>query len=142
MYEALLYSHSYVRYAVLILLVVVIITALAGWLGKKNYTTTDNKLNLWLFIFTHLQLLLGLVLYFVSPNVQFGSSTMKVESIRYWTVEHIFIMLIAVILITMARITAKKLPAAAAKHKRVFIFNFIAFLLVIAGIQMSGRGFF
>lgn len=142
MYQALLYSHSYIRFAVLILLVVVIITSLAGWLGKKNYTATDNKLNLWLFIFTHLQLLLGLILYVVSPFVRFGETTMKDSTTRYWTVEHISIMLIAVVLITMARITSKKLPAAAAKHKRVFIFNLIAFLLIVAGIQMSGRGFY
>lgn len=142
MYQALLYTHSYIRYAVLILLVVVIVTSLAGWLGKKNYTNTDNKLNLFLFISTHLQLLLGLILYIVSPNVKFGETTMSDGVTRYWTVEHIFIMLIAVVLITLARTTSKKLPAAAAKHKRVFIFNLIAFLLILVGIQMSGRGFF
>ncbi|MFN8336449.1 MAG: cytochrome b [Cyclobacteriaceae bacterium] len=142
MYQALLYSHSYIRFAVLILLVVVIITSLAGWLGKKNYTPTDNKLNLFLFISTHIQLLLGLILYVVSPHVKFGETTMKDSITRYWTVEHITIMLIAVVLITMARITSKKLPDAAAKHKRVFIFNLIAFLLILAGIQMSGRGFY
>lgn len=142
MYEALLYSHSYIRFAVLILLLVVVITSFVGWLGKKHYTGTDNKLSLFLFIATHLQLLLGLILYIVSPWVQFSGSTMKEKVIRYWTVEHIFVMLTAVILITVARISAKKMSSSGAKHKRLFIFNLIALLLILVGIQMSGRGFF
>lgn len=142
MYQALLTTHSYLRFVVLILLIVVIVTSLAGWLGKKDYTNTDNKLNLSLFISTHIQLLLGLILYVVSPQVRFGETTMKDSLTRYWTVEHLTIMLIAIVLITMARITSKKLPTATAKHKRVFIFNLIAFLLILLGIYMSGRGFY
>lgn len=142
MYEALLYSHSYIRFAVLILLLVVVITSFVGWLGKKHYTGTDNKLSLFLFIATHLQLLLGLILYIVSPWVQFSGSTMKDKILRYWTVEHIFVMLTAVILITVARISAKKMSSSGAKHKRLFIFNLIALLLILVGIQMSSRGFF
>lgn len=142
MYQALLYSHSYVRYAVFILLAVVVIVSFVGWLGKKHYTGTDDKLSLSLFMATHIQLTLGLVLYFVSPFVQFSSSTMKEKMLRYWTMEHILIMVIAVTLITMARVSAKKMTSSGAKHKRLFIFNLIALLLVMVGIHMSGRGFF
>lgn len=142
MYEALLHSHSFVRYAVLILLVIVVITSFMGWQGKKNYTGTDNKLSLSLFIATHLQLLLGLFLYFVSPFVKFGEFAMKVKLTRYWTVEHVLIMLIAIALITVARTSAKKMASAGAKHKRLFIFNLIALLLILVGIQMSSRGFY
>src|SRR6478609_8445734 len=106
MYQSLLYTHSYIRYAVLILLIVVVITSFVGWLGKKHYTGTDNKLSLSLFIATHLQLLLGLILYIVSPFVQFSGSTMKDKITRYWTMEHVLIMLIAIVLITVARISA------------------------------------
>lgn len=142
MYQALLSTHSYIRFAVLILLVVVTITSLAGWQGKKNYTNTDDKLSLSLFIATHLQLLLGLILYFISPVVQFNSDTMKNSTLRYWAVEHLTIMLIAIVLITLARITAKKMTTSDAKHKRLFIFNLIALLLIVVGIYQSGRGFF
>lgn len=140
MYTGLLHSHSYLRYFVLILLAVVIVTSFIGWIGKKNYTGTDNKLSLALFITTHLQLLVGLILYAVSPAVQFNGSTMKDATLRYWTVEHIFVMLIAVVLITMARISTKKMSSSGAKHKRMFIFNLIALLLVLVAIQMSQRG--
>jgi len=140
MYKLLIQAHSYNRYIVLILLVAVIVKALSGWLGKKPFDTGDNKVSLFLFIFTHIQLLLGLILYFVSPAVQFGADTMKVKEIRYWTVEHIFGMLIAIVLITVARTTMKKMTSAEAKHKRLFIFNFIALVIIIAVIFFSGRG--
>jgi hypothetical protein len=140
MYSGLLVSHSYLRYAVLALLLVVIFTSLLGWLNKRAYSSTDNKLSLFLFIGTHLQLLLGLLLYFVSPFVQFGSSTMKDATTRYWTVEHSTIMIIAIVLITMARVTAKKMTSSDAKHKRMFIFNALALVLILTGIVMSGRG--
>src|SRR5688572_8482126 len=102
MYTGLFHTHSFLRYAVLILLVVVIITSVMGWLNKKPYSSTNNKLSLYLFIATHLQLLVGLILYTQSDWVQFGKLAMKVKQVRYWTVEHISIMLIAIVLITMA----------------------------------------
>ena len=140
MYSGLLHSHSYLRYAVLILLVIVVVTSFLGWTGKKNYSATDNKLSLYLFIATHLQLLIGLILYTQSSWVQFGKLALKIKEVRYWTMEHATIMIIAIVLITMARITAKKLSSAEAKHKRMFIFNSIALVLILAGIIMSGRG--
>ena len=140
MYKILIQAHSYNRYIVLILLVAVIIKALSGWLGKKPFDSTDNKMSLFLLIFTHIQFLLGLVLYFVSPAVQFGADTMKVKEIRYWTVEHVFGMIIAIALITIARSTMKKMTSDEAKHKRLFIFNLIALIVIIAVIFFSGRG--
>ena len=138
MYNPLLFAHSYLRYIVLILLVVVIITSLLGLLNKKSYTTTDNKLSLFLFIATHLQLLLGLILYFVSPAVQFSGESMKNPEARYWLVEHNTAMLIAIILITLARTTSKKMTESAAKHRRMFIFNLIALVIIVVSISMSG----
>lgn len=140
MYSGLLHSHSFLRYAVLILLVIVVVTSLLGWTGKKNYGTTDNKLSLSLFIATHLQLLIGLILYTQSSWVQFGKLAMKIKEVRYWTMEHATIMLIAIMLITMARMTAKKMSSGEAKHKRMFIFNSLALVLILAGIAMTGRG--
>lgn len=140
LYTGLLHTHSLLRYIVLLLLVVVVVKSLMGWVNKKSYDPIDNKLGLWLMISTHTQLLFGLFLYFLSPLVQFSSGTMKDALARYWTVEHIFIMLLAVILITLARITSKKLSDDVAKHRRMFILNTVAFLLIVGAISMSGRG--
>ena len=99
-------------FAVLILLVVVNITSLAGWLGKKNYTPTDNKLNLFLLFLRTFNCCSDWFCTVVSPHVKFGETTMKDSITCYWTVEHITIMLIAVVLITIARITSKNFPDA------------------------------
>jgi hypothetical protein len=65
---------------------------------------------------------------------------MKDASARYWTVEHMTMMIIAVVLITVARSTAKKMTADEPKHRRLFIFNSIALIIILASITMSGRG--
>ena len=140
MYNGLLHAHSGVRYLVLLGLLIVVVTSLLGWINRKPYTSTDNKLSLSLFIATHTQLLLGLILYFVSPFVQFGATTMSEKTTRYWTVEHIVGMLVAVVLITLARSTAKRMSDDNARHKRMFIFNFVALVVIIAVIAISGRG--
>ena len=142
MYNALLVTHSYLRYIVLILLIVVIISSVLALIKKKPYTPGDNKLSLFLFISTHLQLLVGLILFFVSPVVQFSGEAMKDPTTRYWLVEHNTAMLIAIVLITLARTTSKKMTDSQARHKRMFIFNLIALIIIVVAISMSGRGFF
>ena len=141
MYNALLFIHSYVRYIVLILLIVVIIASAMGLINKKTYSNSDNKLGLFLLIFTHLQFLVGIILYFVSPAVVFSGQAMKDSSTRYWLVEHGFGMIVAIALITAARVTSKKMADTQAKYRRLLIFNLIAFLIIVLTISFSGRDF-
>ncbi|MFD1000440.1 cytochrome B [Ohtaekwangia kribbensis] len=138
MYTGLLHTHSSIRYLVLLLLIAVIIKSLIGLMNKKPFEKADNMLSLFLLIFTHIQFLAGLALYFVSPFVQFGGQTMSDKMTRYWTVEHITGMLIAVVLITIARSTSKRMSDPVAKHKRLFIFNTIALVIIIAVVLQGG----
>jgi len=142
MYAGLLHTHSFLRFLVLAFLILVVANSYLGWSGKKAFGKLDNILGLSLFSVTHTQLILGLLLYFQSAFVRFGSDTMKDPQLRYWTVEHITIMLASIVLITMARITSKKMTDDAAKHKRMFLFNGIALVLILLAIAMSMRGFF
>jgi hypothetical protein len=142
MHDLLLLAHSVFRYFALIFLIVLIIRSLMGWMNKSAFASLDEKFSLWLFIVAHTQLLLGLVLYFISPVVIFSAASMKDSVARYWLVEHLSIMLIAIILITVARISIKKISDGAAKYKRLFIYNFIALILILVAILQSGRGFF
>ncbi len=141
MYPTLLITHSLLRQFVLIFLIIVVVKTFLGYSNKSAFTKTDNMLGLSLFSLTHTQLLLGLILYFVSPFVQFSGSSMKDPTLRYWTVEHIVTMLVAVGLITAARTTSKKMTDPVAKHKRMFILNTIALVLILIGIALSKRGF-
>ena len=139
MYQGLLHLHSFTRYIVLIFLLVVIVQALSGVTGNKPFGKSNNKMSLFLLIFTHVQMLVGLILYFVSPFVKFGDTTMSDKMTRYWTVEHIFGMLIAVVLITVARISSKKLTTDAAKHKRLLILNSIALIIIVLTVILGDR---
>jgi hypothetical protein len=139
MYEGLLLTHSLLRYFILVALFAVIFMAIRGLTTKRPYGKWDNMVGLYLFIFTHMQLLAGLILYFMSPWVQFGSETMSNKTTRYWTVEHIVAMLIAVVLVTMARTTSKRMSSDAAKHRRMAIFNVVALVIIVGTILMSGR---
>lgn len=142
MYPILLQTHSFLRFLVLIFLIIVIIKAYMSMSGKKPFGKADNLLGLTLFSLTHTQLLVGLILYTQSPWVKFSGDSMKDAGLRYWTVEHASLMLIAIVLITMARITAKKMTDDDAKHRRILVFNTLAFIFILMGILMSGRGLF
>jgi len=111
-----------------------------GMSGKKPYGKLDNMLGLTLFSLTHTQLLLGLILYTQSPWVKLSGDSMKDPGLRYWTVEHASLMLIAIVLITLARTTAKKLADDDAKQRRILVFNTLAFVFIMMAILMSGRG--
>src|ERR1700744_5692145 len=142
MYNFLLHAHSGFRYVVGILLIIAIIVAFAGWLGKSAYGEGNRKLNLFTLISAHIQLLLGLVLYFKSPFVKFSSETMKNDSLRYWTVEHITMMIIAIVLITIGHSKSKKALTSEGKHKTIAVFYTIALIIIVLAIFMSKRGFF
>ncbi|MBL7871032.1 MAG: cytochrome B [Cyclobacteriaceae bacterium] len=142
MLDLVVLTHSVLRYFILIFLLIVIVRSLLGWQQKSAYTPLDDKFSLWLFIFTHTQLLFGLIQYFVSPVVIFSGASMKDPIARYWLVEHGVMMLIAIVLITVARITAKKMTETGARHKRLFIFNALALIIILVAIAQSGRGFF
>ena len=103
-------------------------------MSKRAFAPSDNKINLYLFISAHTQLLVGIILYFVSPFVQFSGDAMKNSEIRFFTMEHTSMMLVAIVLITMGRIMSKKAPTDAGKFKRLFWFNFIALLVILAAI--------
>jgi peptidoglycan/LPS O-acetylase OafA/YrhL len=141
-YSFFKYFHSGFRYIVIILVLAAIIGALAGWFGKKTYTEGNRKLNLFAMISVHTQFLLGLILYFLSPFVQFNSTTMKTPDTRYWTVEHITMMLFAIALITIGHGKSKRITLPEGKHRAIAIFYILAFIVVTVAIIQSHRPFF
>jgi NADH:ubiquinone oxidoreductase subunit 6 (subunit J) len=130
--------HSGFRYIVFLLVLVAIIQSLVGWLNQKPYTETNRKINLFALISAHTQLLIGLVLLFVSPLVHFDSSTMKDSVTRYFSVEHWVGMIIAIILITIGHSKSKKIILPESKHRTIAIFYIIALLVIVATI-MAGH---
>lgn len=140
MYQILTQIHSFLRWAILILLLASIIKSLMGMVGKKTFGASDNKIGLFLFISAHTQLLVAIGLFFVSPFVKFGGDSMGNPEIRFFTMEHTTMMLIAIVLITMGRILSKKAPTDTGKFKRLFWFNLIALLVIFMAIPWPFMG--
>lgn len=139
MYDIVLFLHSWIRWFILILGLVVLIKAYSGWFGNKPYLKGDNGMSAGFMGLLHLNLLLGLLLYFfLSPYVQsafnnFGAA-MKEAGLRYWAVEHILVMIIAVVVAQVGRIRAKRATTDLAKHKTTAIWYTIAIVLMLSRI--------
>lgn len=138
-YEIVLFLHSWVRWFILVLGLVVIIKSYSGWFGNKPYLKGDNGMSAGFMGLLHLNLLLGLILYFfLSPYVQsafnnFGAA-MKESTLRFWAVEHILVNIIAVVVAQIGRIKSKKAATDLQKHKIAAIWYTIAMILLLSRI--------
>lgn len=132
MYTGLTHAHSGWRWIVLILILTAILQALLQP-GKKT------KLPLFAMIATHLQLVIGIILYFISPKVLFAAETMKVALNRFYTVEHTTLMLLAVVLITLGYGKWKRADTAENGSKKVLTYYLIGLVLILAGIPWPFR---
>ncbi|MDX1444831.1 hypothetical protein [Lishizhenia sp.] len=132
--DILVSAHSGLRYIALLLLVIAVVNAI-GNKTKGEYLKKDKMINLFTMIIMHIQLLMGLVLYvnFWISKVPAGAA-MKMP-FRFYTVEHIFMMIIAIVLITVGRKKAEKEGLAGFnKHRLIRNFYGIALLLIFFAI--------
>ncbi|HLV50350.1 MAG TPA: hypothetical protein VKY44_00170 [Flavobacterium sp.] len=137
MYTGLQHAHSFIAYAALILLIVASINAMIGMSSNKQFKDSDRKIALFALIFTHIQLLVGIILYFVSPLVQSFSVAMKDSTLRLYALEHPLINLIAVVLITIGFSKHKKAATDKSKFKSIAIMYTIGTLLILSRIPWS-----
>ncbi|HZX59553.1 MAG TPA: cytochrome B [Mucilaginibacter sp.] len=139
-YSFLRYLHSGFRYIVLLLLVVAIIRAWADWVGKKPYNEGNRKLNMFAMISLHTQLLIGLIVYFVGKWYEnFSTMSSLSKEVRYWTVEHWSMMIIAIALVTIGHSRSKKATLPEGKHKAIAIFYTLGLVIIVVAIILSGR---
>jgi hypothetical protein len=128
------HAHSGIAYLVIIFLIIVVINAFMGMSSKKQFTDKDRKLGLFALIFSHIQLLLGLILYFVSPMVQSFGVAMKDSTLRLYALEHPLINIIAIVLITIGWSKHKKAEGDAKKFKTFAIFYTLGLILILSRI--------
>ena len=138
MYNGLLHAHSGLRWVALILLIYSVFNAFSKR-KDGDFTDGDRKLTLFTMISAHLQLVFGLVLYFISDKVSFSEGFMKNSVLRFYAMEHILLMLIAIVLITIGYFKVKKSTESSDKFKRILIFFGIALVLIIAAIPWPFR---
>ncbi len=140
MYSGLVHAHSGLRWIVLLLLLVAIVSALGGLSGNKPFTSGVKRSALFALIFVHLQLVIGLVLYFISPKVQHGPNTFSDDVLRFYSVEHLTTMLIGIAIITIGYSRSKRASTDGSKYKTLFWFYLIGLIIVLAGIPWPFRG--
>ncbi|MGJ8737555.1 hypothetical protein [Zobellia laminariae] len=139
MYEIIQSVHSYLAYVVLVLLFLAVANAIMGWVGNKVFNMgKDLRLSLFTLILAHIQLLVGLILYFVSPSglqaIQaFGMGGLNSAS-RLLAVEHPFINIIAIVLITIGWSRHKKFVDGKNKFKSIAIFYGLGLVLILSRI--------
>jgi len=130
----LVHTHSGLRWIVLLLLLVAIGNALVKDVNKKEFKPLDRKLGLFSMISVHLQLVLGLILYFISPKVQFTAAAMEDKLLRFYTVEHITLMLLAIAVITVGYSRAKRVNVDTRKFRSTWLYYLIGLVLILISI--------
>ncbi|WP_347156917.1 hypothetical protein [Pontibacter chitinilyticus] len=136
MYTVLQQIHSGLAYFVLLGLLAGIIGAISGSSGKKPFTDSNRKLALLGLIPAHLQWVVGVILYFVSPlgASNFSGVAMKDSVSRLYILEHPLTMIIAVILITVGYARAKRAVGSPSGFRNILIFYSIALILILIRI--------
>jgi hypothetical protein len=133
--------HSYWAYLVLLILIFAVGNAIIGFTQKKQFTDKDLRIGLFALIATHIQLLIGIVWYFMSPWFELlttdAATVMKTKEVRLLAVEHPLMMIIAIILITIGWSKHKKKTTDTAKFKMFAIFYGLGLLVILSRIPWN-----
>lgn len=139
MYSGFLHAHNGMRWLVLLTLFVAFVLSFSGWLSKGKWNRRSRIFGLVAVIFMDLQFLIGIVLYAgLSPitKVAFQNigSAMKNADLRFYVVEHLVMMLIALVLVHLGKIKSKRILIDWKKHRAVAIYYGFALLLILVAI--------
>jgi Na+/H+-dicarboxylate symporter len=133
--------HSYWAYLVIALLIFAVINAVIGLTQKKQFTDKDLRIGLFTLIVSHIQLLIGLGWYFMSPWYQAlkedAATVMGDKATRLLTVEHPTMMILALVFITIGWSKHKKKSTDAAKFKTFVIFYGLGLVFILSKIPWS-----
>jgi heme A synthase len=131
--------HSYWAYLVFIILVIATVNALYKLLSGKEFSAFDFRISLFTLIVSHIQLIIGIVLFFIGDYLGMIKETgmgevMKNAALRDKIIEHPTTMIIAIALITIGYSKHKKKLTSKPKFKMLAVFYTLALLLVVAKI--------
>ncbi|MBT8253402.1 MAG: hypothetical protein HKN00_03840 [Flavobacteriaceae bacterium] len=136
MYTTLKYLHSYWAFMVLIVLIIAVVNAILS--RNKNYSEKSFRIALFGLIVSHIQLILGLVLYFLTPMFDLwntmGGGVMKDANARLYLVEHPLVNIIAIVLITIGYSKHKKKEASDKKYKTILVFYGLGLIFLLSRV--------
>lgn len=134
MYPFIRDAHAITGLLVFVFLLAAFINAIGGFSGNKEFSPKDRKLSLLALIFTHIQFIIGLVIWFLSPLGKSALGSMSDATMRLTAMEHPFVNLIAIVLITVGWSKHKKKTDSKSKFKMFLIFYGIGILLLLSRI--------
>ncbi|MNX29998.1 hypothetical protein D3C86_601540 [compost metagenome] len=137
MYEFIQKFHSGWAYLALLLLVIAVANSFIGMTSKKDFTSKDRKIALFALIGTHTQLLIGFVLYFVSPLGLASLGQMKDAALRLTSLEHPLLNVIAIVLITIGWSKHKKAVSNESKFKSIAVFYGLGLVFILSRIPWN-----
>lgn len=140
MYQTVQSLHSTLAYIALAVLILAVINAIYGLLNKKLFASKDLRLSLFALIFCHIQLVIGLILYFISEKGMKAfeiEGAMKNSGLRLTMLEHPLINIIAIVLITMGWSKHKKQESQNGKFKKIAVFYTLGLLLILSRIPWT-----
>ena len=142
MYQVFLHIHTTLRWLILLSMVTTLVKYFVGWFGGQPWKKIDNILGIVFTSLMDLQLLTGLTLYFfLSPITKMAFSdfgaAMKNDNLRFFAVEHLSVMLIAVVLVHIGRAKSKKAKTDIDKFRTATYFFLIALVIIVATIPWS-----
>ncbi len=144
LYNILLHAHSIGRWILLLLLLIAIFNSLVA--GKRPFIKSDNRTGLILTIVADTMLLIGLALWYWGPkgyhsvlNAGGWSAAMHDPTARFWGVEHMSGMLLAIIFLHIGKAQARRPISDKAKHNRTMLFYFLALVIILATVPWPFR---
>ncbi len=123
--------HSGLRWLVLLALILALVNAFKKWKGKGGYGAKDKMINLMSMILLHTQALVGLILYFAGDMGVKHLDNMGNATARFFAIEHMLAMIIAVVLVTIGRKRAEQSKRDAGSHRKIWIWYGIAFIIIM-----------
>jgi len=137
MYPFVQKFHSGWAYLALLLLVFAVVNSFMGMSSKKEFTAKDRKIALFGLIATHIQLVVGLILYFVSPLGSAVFGQMKDAALRLTSLEHPLTNILAITLITIGWSKHKKATTSTGKFRSIAVFYVLGLLLILSRIPWN-----
>lgn len=143
MYDAIKIVHSYWAYLVVLITTLATLNALIGYFGKREYAAKDFRISLFALIVIHLQLLIGIIIFFVSPSVMWFtdgvgvSEIMKDPLLRLYNVEHPTMMILSAFFVTMGYSRHKSKLTSTPKFRVLALFYSIVLMLILSRIPWS-----
>ena len=137
MYPALQTAHSIFAYIVLAVLFFAAVNAISGLVSKRFFAAKDLRISLFAMILSHMQLLIGFILYFVSPLGFDALGNMGDKALRLTSLEHPLINIIALAVITIGWSKHKKEESHNGKYKKIAIFYTIGLVLILSRLPWA-----